>query len=63
MVQDSILKEEYRLMRIKKRIKLREIAEYVGCELSHVSNWERGKVNFSKKRLQKYIEFVTGWSV
>lgn len=36
------------------RVKLREVADYLDCELEHVSRWENGKVNFSQKRYEKF---------
>ncbi|MEK4509350.1 helix-turn-helix domain-containing protein [Paenibacillus sp. FSL K6-2524] len=59
--QTSSIREECRMTRLKKRVKLREVADHLGCELEHVSRWENGKVNFSKKRLIKYIELCKEW--
>ncbi|RUT43262.1 XRE family transcriptional regulator [Paenibacillus anaericanus] len=59
--QTSLVREECRMIRLKMRIKLREVADHLGCELEHVSRWENGKVNFSKKRLIKYIELCEEW--
>lgn len=54
--------EQYMLLRRKKKIKLSEVAEYVGCSISNLSQYETGKIKMSKEKLIKYMFYIDTYS-
>jgi transcriptional regulator with XRE-family HTH domain len=52
-------REHYWLLRRKKKIKLRDIANYLGCTVAHVSAFENGKSNLSSDKLILYKKYIT----
>lgn len=51
-------KDEYVLKRRKKRIRLRQIAEYIGCSQSLISQYETGNCEMDRAKIVKYKEFI-----
>ncbi|ERM91927.1 XRE family transcriptional regulator [Caldanaerobacter subterraneus subsp. yonseiensis KB-1] len=54
-------KIKYFLMRKQKKIKLREIAEYIGCSISLLSMFENNQIDMPTEKIQKYIEFIQNY--
>ncbi|WP_419872911.1 hypothetical protein [Candidatus Pristimantibacillus sp. PTI5] len=54
---DSI-KEVYRARRLMKRIRLREIAELLGCTKGLIGNWENGKGYMSESKVTEYMRYI-----
>jgi transcriptional regulator with XRE-family HTH domain len=52
------VREEYRLKRISKRIRLKELAAEIGCTIGLISNWENGRSSMSKTNLMRYIDYI-----
>lgn len=52
-------REELRRLRKINRIKIQNVAKYIGISKSAISQYESYKINLKKKHLQKYREFVT----
>lgn len=54
--------EKYRMMRLGKRIKLQDVAKYVGCSNSTISRLENEK-NYSiiKQKVKKYKEYIENY--
>lgn len=48
-------------MRRKKKIKLKEIAEYIGCSIAHLSKYENGISNMDSIKIKKYQEFIENY--
>lgn len=46
------------LMRRKYNIKLKEIADYIGCSISTLSRWERGLIETSDFNIKRYLQFI-----
>lgn len=53
MEKDSLF-----LLRRKKGIKLREIAEFISCSVAMLSLWENEKCNLDVNKQVKYKEFI-----
>ncbi|WP_233785921.1 helix-turn-helix domain-containing protein [Planococcus halotolerans] len=51
-------KIELFLLRRKKGIKLREIAEYIHCSIAMLSLWENDKSNLDVNKQVMYKEFI-----
>lgn len=51
-------REYYAILRKKKKITLKEIADYVGCSTAHISRWERYINNMDTLKEQKYYEYI-----
>ncbi len=51
-------KDEYVLKRRKKRIRLRHIADYIGCSQSLISQYETGNCEMDRAKIVKYKEFI-----
>lgn len=56
-------KEEYILQRRKKKIRLRQLAEYIGCSMSLISRFETGDCDMDKAKIVKYQEFIDEYEV
>lgn len=48
-------------MRRQKKIRLKEVAKYVGCSVSLLSMFENNQVDMPIEKAQKYIEFITNY--
>lgn len=54
--------EEYRLKRLMKRIKLKDVAEYVGCSSSTISRLENEKgYQIKPDKVEKYKYFIDNY--
>lgn len=51
-------REIYILKRRKKRIRLHEIAAYIGCSQSLISKFETGDCEMHQSKVEKYREFI-----
>lgn len=51
-------KEEFRLLRLKKRITLTELAEYIKCSRCHIGNYENRRANMDYKKVRKYKKYI-----
>lgn len=51
-------REYWMLKRKQKRIRLIQIANYIGCSLSLLSRWECNTCEVSKYKLDKYKHFI-----
>ncbi|HDX9572447.1 TPA: helix-turn-helix domain-containing protein [Bacillus cereus] len=52
------IKDEYVLKRRKKRIRLRQLADYIGCSQSLISQYETGSCEMDRVKIDKYKEFI-----
>lgn len=54
-------KMKYFLMRKQKKIRLKEIADYIGCSISLLSMYENNQLDIDTEKERKYIEFITNY--
>lgn len=54
-------KDELFLMRRKKNIVLRQVAEHVGCSIAMLSLYENDKCNLDVNKQLKYKEFIQNY--
>ena len=54
-------KDEYILKRRKKKIILKQLAEYIGCSQSLISRYETGDCEMDKSKIMKYQEFIDNY--
>ncbi|MED5103141.1 helix-turn-helix transcriptional regulator [Niallia circulans] len=54
-------KEMYVLKRRKKRIRLRQLAEFIGCSQSLISRYETGDCEMDKAKIEKYKQFIDSY--
>lgn len=52
------IREKYRLKRLGKRIRLRELSDYIGCHIGSISHYENGRYGMSEDKISKYKEFI-----
>ena len=50
---------EWKIERMKKKIVLQEIADYLGCSRSLISQFENGKRGMNSNRVEGYKEYIT----
>ncbi|MGD0030613.1 helix-turn-helix transcriptional regulator [Paenibacillus illinoisensis] len=50
--------ERYRLKRLSKRIKSKEVASYVGVHITTISHFENRGYPMSKEKIEKYREYI-----
>lgn len=51
-------REIYVIKRRQKRIRLKEIAEYIGCSQSLLSKYETGTANIIPDKLRMYQDYI-----
>jgi transcriptional regulator with XRE-family HTH domain len=51
-------KEMYILKRRRKKIRLRQLAGFIGCSQSLISRYETGDCEMDKEKIRKYKEFI-----
>ena len=51
-------KDYYVLIRKQHKIRLRELAEHLGCTMAHISRWENDKGNMNPEKIQKYYKYI-----
>ncbi len=51
-------RDEFRLLRLKKRIRIREIATAIQCSIGHIANFENGRYGMSAKKIELYKRFI-----
>lgn len=51
-------KEKYFMLRRKKRIKLKQIADFLNCSITLISRYENDDVNMSKEKIEGYKNFI-----
>jgi transcriptional regulator with XRE-family HTH domain len=54
-------KMKYFLMRKQKKIRLKEIANYIGCSIALLSMYENNQLNIDPEKERKYVEFITNY--
>lgn len=54
-------KTDYYLMRREKKIKLKQIADYIGCSIANLSKYENNLINMSNDKVQKYQEYIKNY--
>ncbi|NNV01657.1 helix-turn-helix transcriptional regulator [Brevibacillus sp. MCWH] len=54
------LKEQYIMLRKRKKIRLRQIAEALDCAISTLSDYERG-TDMSPDKIKKYRDFIDNY--
>lgn len=52
------LRDEYLLIRRKKGISQKELAQVLNCSQSLLSRYERGECSMKKEKIQKYREYI-----
>lgn len=55
------VKDMYILKRRKKKIRLRQIAEFIGCSQSLISQYETENCDMDKIKVEKYKEFIDSY--
>ncbi len=53
--------EYYAHLRNKKKIRLRQIVEHVGCTGALISMYENGKANMDHSKVLRYKEFIDNY--
>ena len=51
-------RDEYRILRIMKRIGIQELATLLNCHVSHISNYENGRTGMSDDKVKKYQKYI-----
>ncbi|EQB87207.1 helix-turn-helix domain-containing protein [Clostridium punense] len=46
------------LMRRRYNLKLKTIADYIGCSISMLSKYERGLANIEPQKVRLYVKFI-----
>lgn len=50
--------EEFRILRLKKRITLTDLAKVLNCSICHISNYESSRSGMSYKKVKKYRKYI-----
>lgn len=54
-------RDEYVLKRRKKKIRLRQLAEFISCSQSLISQYETGSCEMDRAKVQKYQDFIDNY--
>jgi len=60
-VHQMNVKDEYIIKRRKKKIRLRQLAEYIGCSMSLISQYETDICGMDKEKIEKYKKFIDSY--
>ena len=60
-VSQMNVKDEYIIKRRKKKIRLRQLAEYIGCSMSLISQYETDICGMDKEKIEKYKKFIDSY--
>lgn len=52
---------DYFVMRKRKRIKLKDVAEYIDCSISLLSRYENLSVHMDDEKVRKYEHFIKNY--
>lgn len=55
------IKDMYIIERRKKKIRLRQLAECIGCSPSLLSRYETGDCEMDKEKVKKYKEYIDSY--
>lgn len=55
---EEVSRESYRIKRIMKYIRLRELSDILDCHLATVSHYENGRYDMSEDKVMKYREYI-----
>lgn len=58
-INDITDKEEYKIIRKRNKITLKDVADYIGSDISTISRWENNKRYMSNEQVQRYVNFIT----
>lgn len=58
MIMELSEKEYWRTLRKQKKIKLREIAELLGCSIAFISMYENNKSPMRDEAIDQYKQFI-----
>ena len=58
MTEDLTERQYYTFQRKMKKIRLREIAEVLGCSVPLISMWENGKTDINDYYVKNYKQFI-----
>ena len=56
-------REQYTFFRRKHKIKLLDVAKYIGCSIPLLSLWERNLANMDIKKIKMYKLFVENYRI
>ncbi|MEZ2661286.1 helix-turn-helix domain-containing protein [Aneurinibacillus aneurinilyticus] len=48
----------WKLLRVKKGIRIKQIADYLNCSLSYVARYEKGVVTMIDQKVKGYKEYI-----
>jgi transcriptional regulator with XRE-family HTH domain len=60
-VKDLSAKEKYIIKRRRKKIRLRQLAEFIGCSQSLVSRYETENCEMDIEKIRKYRGFIDSY--
>jgi transcriptional regulator with XRE-family HTH domain len=52
------IREKYRILRFQKKIRFKELAGFMGCSVSQISNFENNHSGLSYDKLIKYMQYI-----
>lgn len=52
------VRKEYRILRYSKGIKIVDVAQYIGCTVGLISNWENNRGYMGIDMIRKYIDYI-----
>lgn len=56
-------REQYTIFRRRNKVRLMDVAGYIGCSISLLSKWERELINISDEKASLYNEFIETFKV
>ncbi|WP_136603809.1 helix-turn-helix domain-containing protein [Paenibacillus dokdonensis] len=55
------IRQELRMRRFSLNIKVKEIAEFLGCSVGLISNWEHDRSYMGKDKVEMYKEYLDSY--
>ncbi len=52
---------DWKFLRMRKKITLKEVAKHVGCSISYINKWENGFLYMNPEWEKAYKEFIENY--
>ncbi len=53
---------DWKFLRMRKKITLKEVAKHVGCSISYINKWENGHLHMNPEWEKRYKDYIENYS-
>lgn len=56
--RDDLSGHDFKIERVKRKVKLKEVAEFMQCSPSYLSKWENEHIDITADKIAQYSYFI-----